>query len=294
MRYAIGVDAGGTHLRVALVDEKGNLLRKEARVVGPSRDPQLFFEQINKLIKEVAGSSLSKLAGIGLGLPGICNQREGIIHQLPHYPTWKDVPVIEWMRQKFSCPVVFDNDANMAALGEKWKGATQKFSSFIMLTLGTGIGGGLFLDNKLWRGEEGFAGEVGHMVVEKNGRQCACGNRGCWEMYASAGAIPKGTTAENLSKEADQGSPTAKKFWEEFGNYLGLGIANLANITGVEHFVIGGGIAGAFSHLIEPAKSVIQHSTYGRLAEKIVLLPTALKGDAALLGSSFCVLNSKA
>ncbi|OGQ05311.1 MAG: hypothetical protein A2W61_03380 [Deltaproteobacteria bacterium RIFCSPLOWO2_01_44_7] len=285
MRYAVGIDVGGTHLRVALVDEKGTLLKKEMKVVAGSRDPLPFFDQVKVLIKKVAGDHLKKLSGIGLGLPGICNQKEGLIHQLPHFPTWRDVAVAEIFRESFACPVVFDNDANMAALGEKWLGAAKSFSSFIMLTLGTGIGGGLFLNNKLWQGEEGFAGEVGHMVIEMNGRLCACGKRGCWEMYASSGAVPNGTTAKDLANQASKKEPAALKFWEEFGSYLGLGIINLANITGVKHFVIGGGIANAIPFFLESTKKTIQKGSYARMAIHTVVVPSQLEGNAALLGS---------
>src|SRR3989338_454180 len=213
MRYAIGVDAGGTHLRVALLNETGKIVDKETSVVGPERSPEKFFVQLAHVIQRTTGPHLKKIAGVALGLPGICNAKEGVIHQLPHYPEWKDVPVAKILGGHFDFPVYFDNDANVAALGEHWKGIARKPPTFIMLTLGTGIGGGLILENKLWRGEEGFAGEVGHMVIEMNGRPCACGQKGCWERYASAGTVPKGQTAESLSKMAEAGDGAAKDFW---------------------------------------------------------------------------------
>lgn len=291
MRYAIGVDAGGTHLRIALLNSDGDILNKETLVVGEKRTPEIFFKKLSEKIRFVAGVHLNDLEGIGLGLPGICNQNEGVIHKLPHYPNWRDIPVIKIMKEAFSCPIVFDNDANMAALGEHWKGATKNFPTFIMLTLGTGIGGGLVLDGKLWRGEEGFAGEVGHMVIEVDGKKCACGNKGCWECYASAGAVPYGKTAEILSKAADAGDKEAKQFWEEFGNYLGLGISNLANITGVEHFVLAGGVSLGWPHFIENAKKRLLKGGYSRLAQKIILIQSTLKGEAALIGCAFAVLH---
>ena len=292
MRYAIGIDAGGTHLRVARLDPEGNILNKEMLVVGTERTADIFFKTLSEKIRLVAGAHRKDLAGIGLGLPGICNQKEGVIHELPHYPHWHDVPVIQIMKEGFSCNVVFDNDANMAALGEHWKGIAKNLPTFIMLTLGTGIGGGLVLDGKLWRGEEGFAGEVGHMVIEADGKECVCGNKGCWECYASAGAVPVGKTAEGFSKAADEGDSEAKKFWEKFGHYLGLGISNLANITGVEHFVLAGGVSLGWPHFIESAKKTILKGAYPRLAKKIVLQKTSLKGEAALIGCAFAVFQT--
>lgn len=291
MRYAIGVDVGGTHCRVALVDEKGHILKKEKKEVGELREAHSLLERLASRIKEVSGNYLKDLSGIGLGLPGICNQKEGVIHQLPHFPSWKDVPVLQIFNRFFSCPVLFDNDANFAAVGEHWKGVARLFHSFIMLTLGTGIGGGIFLDGKIWAGDEGFAGEVGHMTIEKDGRPCACGNRGCWETYAASQAVPSGQTAESLAKAADEGNKEAKNFWAEFGAYLGIGIGNLAKITGVEKYVLGGGIANAHRHFIEACRTEIQERTYLKLAESIEVIPSTLGGDGNLLGAASSVFQ---
>lgn len=289
---AIGVDLGGTHLRVGLINEKGEILRKIKREVGPLREVGSLFEKMTLLVKEVAGNHLQNLAGIGLGLPGICNQKEGIVHQLPHYPSWKDVPAVQILKKSFSCPVILDNDANMAAIGEHWMGVAQGWPSFIMLTLGTGIGGGLFLDGKTWHGDKGFAGEVGHMVIERNGRPCACGGRGCWETYAASQAMPRGKTALDLSRAADEGDKGALKFWEEFGNYLGIGIGNLAKITGVEHYVINGGISKGAKHFLNGCQTAIQSHTYSRLAQAIQVVSSQIGEDGNLLGCAYSVFDA--
>lgn len=292
MRYAIGVDLGGTHLRISLVDEAGKIHKKIKREVGPSREVGFFFEEMAALIKETAGGSIKDLTGIGLGLPGICDPKKGVVHQLPHFPSWKDVPAVLILKESFSCPVILDNDANMAAIGEHWKGVAQGWPSFIMLTLGTGIGGGLFLDGKIWHGDEGFAGEVGHMVIEKDGRPCACGARGCWETYAASQAVPKDTTAGDLAKAADRGDGEAKKFWDEFGKYLGIGIGNLAKITGVEHYVINGGISKGAKHFLNGCQTAIQSHTYSRLAQAIQVVSSQIGEDGNLLGCVYSVFDA--
>lgn len=267
---AVAVDVGGTHIRVALVALDGTLLKKIKREVGSARDPKTFFAKLISLIREVAAGHEESLAGIGLGLPGICSLKEGIVHQLPHYPGWCDVPAAATLREEFSLPVFLDNDANMAATGEHWLGAARGLDSFWMLTLGTGIGGGLFLNGKLWQGESGFAGEVGHMTVEADGRLCPCGKKGCWEMYAASYAIPPAKRTEEL--------------WRQFGIYLGIGIANLAHILDVEHFILGGGISQASQNFLETALQTARERCYKKLGERLIIRPSELKEDANLIG----------
>lgn len=291
MRVAIGVDLGGTHLRIGLIDETGKILRKIKKGVREKSSVESFFEQLALLIREAAGDRLPNLAGIGLGLPGICDPKKGIVYQLPHYPDWKEVPAVALLSKTFSCPVFLDNDANMAAVGEHWLGAAQDLQSFIMLTLGTGIGGGLFLNGKIWCGDEGFAGEVGHMTIEKEGRPCACGARGCWETYSASQAVPKGETAESLSKAAGAGDSKAQKFWEEFGFYLGIGIGNLAKITGVHHYILNGGITNAAPHFLESCRREIKSLKHERLAQSIRVIPSILKEDGNLLGCAYSVYD---
>lgn len=289
---AIGVDLGGTHLRVALIDQEGNVVRKEKVVVGVTRDLHPFFERISHSIRKVAGELLSQVMGIGLGLPGICDQGKGIVYQLPHYPEWKDVLARDLLKKSFSCPILIDNDANMAAIGEHWLGAAKEFSSFMMLTLGTGIGAGLFLNGKLWRGTSGFAGEVGHMTIEVEGKPCPCGKRGCWEMYAASHAVPSGMDAKTLNQLADKGDSQAKDFWKSYGRYLGLGIANLANIVDTEFFVLAGGIGEASHHFLVSCEEAIQEGTYRELAKKIVVRPSSLRDEANLFGCAALCFSS--
>lgn len=285
-KLAMAVDLGGTNLRVALVSTEGKILRKVKEAVGPRRDAQDFFRRLIAVIQDVAGSAPrgAKLAGIGLGLPGICDPKEGIVYQLPHFPSWRSVPAAALLSEAFSGPIFLDNDANMAALGEHWLGAAKKKKNFILLTLGTGIGGGIFFNGKLWQGESGFAGEVGHMVIEKNGRPCPCGKKGCWEMYAATHAVPSGKTAEELAGAASRGDSGAKKFWREFGNYLGLGIANLALITDIEYYILGGGLGAASQYYLQPALETARKNVYPKLGERLALCHSTLGENSNILG----------
>lgn len=291
----MAVDVGGTHLRIAMVDSGGTILAQSKERVGAEREPRKFFADLAASIRKRAGARLSELAGIGLGLPGICDQKKGIVHQLPHYPEWQDIPAAAWMREEFVCPILLDNDANMAAAGEHWMGAARGLKNFWMLTLGTGIGGGLFLNGELWRGESGFAGEVGHMTVVVNGRLCPCGKRGCWEMYAASHAASTaasgGATIEEWARAADKGDKAAQKFWREYGSYLGEGIANLALITDVEHYILGGGISNAASHFLKEALTSIRKKVYTKLAERMVVHPSTLKENSNLLGCALSVFK---
>lgn len=292
MRYAVGVDLGGTHLRVALVTEQGTILAKETIEVHACKELDPLFKKLISSIKAVAGNYLPKLSGIGLGFPGICNPKEGMVYQMPHLPRLKNIPVRQLLQKDFACPIIFANDANMGAWGEHWKGAAQSLNNFILLTLGTGIGGGLFWDGTVWSGEEGFAGEVGHMTIEVGGRQCACGNQGCWETYAASQAVPEGTTAQALAQAADQGDPKARQFWQGYGSYLGIGISNLAKITGVGHFCLSGSITKAHPHFINNCLEEIKKRTTPRLAQKVKVFPSTLNGDGNLLGAAYCVFQA--
>lgn len=292
-KWAVAVDLGGSNLRAALVNAEGKILRKVKQAVGEPREVSAFFRRLIAVLQDVAGGIPrgAKLAGIGLGLPGICDPKEGIVHQLPHFPSWRNVPAAALLAESFSCPIFLDNDANMAAKGEHWRGAARGRRNFILLTLGTGIGGGIFFGGKLWQGESGFAGEVGHMVIEKNGRACPCGKKGCWEMYAASHAVPAGKKAEDLSRAASRLDPGAQKFWREFGNYLGLGIANLALITDIEYFILAGGLSGASQHYLEPALSAARKNVYPKLGERLIIRRSALQENSNILGCAASVFQ---
>src|SRR5215472_288619 len=191
--FAIGVDLGGTNLRIAAVDSNGKVLEKTTTSTEVSRGRDQVIDAmcaaIQQTVTKLRGSG--DLAGIGIGVPGIIELQTGMLRGSPNLPGWEDYPVRDEIERRLQTTVVLENDANAAALGEKWLGAAASVDDMCMFTLGTGVGGGVVLQGKIWHGMTGMAGELGHTNVEPEGHPCKCGSRGCLEQYASATAVKR-------------------------------------------------------------------------------------------------------
>lgn len=298
---AIGIDLGGTHLRLAIVSERGHVRLSRKVVVGSNRSPEKIVKLISnqlKLLKKE--SNIKGRCAVGMGVPGIVSSRKGVVYASPYYPQWRNFTFAGKLRRKISYPVVIDNDANMIALGEMWKGAARGWDNFIMMTLGTGIGGALVINGKIFHGNNGFTGEVGHMVIERNGPSCACGSRGCFETLASATAMArmaremgvKGLSGKKskltleLASLAGKGNKKAKRIFKEFGTNLGIGIASLVNVTGIQKIVLGGGLIGARSLFLSAVKKELKKRTYSKTFSDIEIRCAQLGDDAGILGSA--------
>jgi len=268
--YSIGVDLGGTNLRIAAVAEQGNLLEKITLgtqvALGRDRVVEDMCDAIQRLAAKYRASDC--LMGIGIGVPGIIDMKTGMVRESPNLPDWADYPARTEIEKRLGTLVILENDANSAAFGEKWLGAAREFDDMAMLTLGTGVGGGLVLNGRIWHGMTGMAGEFGHTTVEPDGAQCGCGNRGCLEAYASAtavvrmareaiasGAAPglaraaRGNaefSAKGVYNLAIQGDEEARKIFGRVGRALGIVLANLVNALNLPIYVIGGGVASAW------------------------------------------------
>jgi len=268
--FAIGVDLGGTNLRIAAVDEDARLLEKVTlgTKVALGREHVLndMCDAIQRLSKKYQGNA--RLLGVGIGVPGIIDLHTGMVRESPNLPGWSDYPVRNEIEKRLQAPVILENDANVAALGEKWLGAGRHVGDMAMLTLGTGVGGGVILNGKIWHGMTGMAGEFGHITVEPEGQACGCGNRGCVEQYASATAVVRmareaiaagdapalakaaGNDAEFNAKEiynlAIQGDESARKIFRRVGRALGIVLGGLINGLNLEMYVIGGGVSSAW------------------------------------------------
>ena len=268
--FSIGVDLGGTNLRIAAVNQQGDLMEKVTlgtRVaLGKDHVIGEMCDAIRVLSAKYRGAGA--LQGIGIGVPGIIDLKTGMLRESPNLPGWAETPVRDEIERLLGTRVILENDANVAALGEKWLGAARDVEDMAMLTLGTGVGGGIVLRGRIWHGMTGMAGEFGHMTVEPDGPPCGCGNRGCVEQYASATAVVRmakeaiaSGRAPGLAKAAStdpefsskaiynlaiQGDEEAKKIFGRVGRALGICLANLVNAFNLNMYVIGGGASSAW------------------------------------------------
>ncbi len=273
--FSIGVDLGGTNLRIAAVTRDGQLLEKITLgtkvILGRDQVINEMCDAIQRLSAQYRDTG--KLLGAGIGVPGIIDMATGMLRKSANLPGWEEYPVraeIERRLRSLSkdARVVLENDANVAALGEQWLGAARGVPNVAVVTLGTGIGGGIVLDGKIWHGMNGMAGEFGHVTVEPEGHACGCGNRGCAEQYASASSIMRMAReaiatgdaqllaaaassdaefgAKSIYNLALQGDEHARRIFRTFGRYLGILLADLINVLNLDMFVLGGGVSSAW------------------------------------------------
>lgn len=268
--YSIGVDLGGTNLRIAAVDQQGILLEKIVLDTRVTMGRDHVVSDMCKAIKGLAGKlpAAGSLLGIGIGVPGIIDMESGMVRESPNLPDWGDYPARTEIEKRLGTRVILENDANSAALGEKWLGAAREFDDMGMLTLGTGVGGGLVLGGRIWHGMNGMANEFGHITVEPAGARCGCGNRGCLEAYASATAVVRMAneaiasgaapglaraarangdfSAKVICKLATEGDEQAGQVFRTVGRMLGIALSDLVNALNLPIYVVGGGVSGAW------------------------------------------------
>lgn len=290
--YAIGIDLGGTNARVGLVNRTGRIVAQTMQPVGRRRTPAKIIALIEELVDEVMPKRRTEVIGIGCGVPGIVDVRTGTIGRSPHYPQWKGFALCDRLAKALHTRVVVDNDANMSAVGEHRWGAAKGMDDFVILTFGTGIGGGIVIDGELYRGPFGYAGEIGHMVIEREGSRCDCGSRGCWEEYAAASFFKRrwggGKDAEEAARVHDR---KAIALWKEFGRNVGIGISNLIHVLGITNFVIGGGLSRAARLFIPAARAEIMKRQYPQNYKRLNLIPSKLVDAAGILGAAASVFT---
>lgn len=268
--FAIGVDLGGTNLRIAAIDGEGKQLETITTGAEVKRGRDVVIGEMSRAILALADKHRhnGKLLGIGIGVPGLIDLETGMLRESPNLPGWHDYPVKSEIERRIHSPVILENDANVAALGEKWLGAGKETDSICMITLGTGVGGGIILNGKIWHGMRGMAGELGHVTVYPDGPPCKCGNSGCLEQYASATAIKRMAveaiatgkapdlaralseipefSAKVVHQMASNGVAAAQKIFESVGRALGIALGNYVNIFNSPMYVIGGGVSSAW------------------------------------------------
>lgn len=314
-RFAIGVDLGGTNLRIAAVEESGDLLEKTSIAIRTLAHRDAVMDELCRAVDTLSTrhAARGRFAGVGVGVPGILYLETGTLRQSPNLPGWENFAVRDAIRSRLGVAVVLDNDANAAALGEKWLGAGREVPSLCLLTLGTGVGGGLVLDGKIWRGFLGMAGEVGHIGVVSDGVQCGCGSRGCLETEASATAVVRKAqglvasgvcpalaaairdgsplTAQLVFQMAQAGDAACGEIYASFGRYLGMGLAMLVNTLNLPLYLIGGGVADAWPVFAPAMFEELRRRSYVFAEGSTRVERAQLGADAGLYGAACLALQ---
>ncbi|MBI2092290.1 MAG: ROK family protein [Deltaproteobacteria bacterium] len=314
-KLAIGIDLGGTNCRFGAVKADGTLVCQQLMPVPKDRSHKGIISFLCSGIEMTKKKAASESSCIGIGAPGIVDYNNGSIVRSPHFRDWHNFELRKNLEAACSLPVALDNDANLVAAGEAWLGAGQDTKNFILITLGTGIGGGICIDGEIFHGDKGFAGEIGHQILFFDGRKCDCGSKGCWETVVSIDGLRQliadsndprkekflqkyhrgldSITPHDLHKEASDGDIFASLIWKKFGAYLGAGIASLVNILGIHTVIIGGGISNAWDFFISAAKKELSKRTYEESFEKIVIKKALLGETAGILGAAGIAFKMK-
>ena len=309
-KYSLGIDIGGTNTVFGLVDKKGKVIKKDSILTMPKNHPKLLLESIFSIIssweKELKIQKIIK--DIGVGVPN-GNYFTGMVSKPPNLgKDWDELNLCELIRSYIDVPVAITNDANAAALGEKRYGVAKEMNNAVLITLGTGLGSGIIVDGNILYGHDGFAGELGHLIVEQDGRECGCGRLGCLEMYVSAKGLDltvseykkkypnnefldslpdKGIDGKLLDQAFDNNEKIIIDIYKFTGNILGRGLAQVATILSPEAFIFYGGLSNAKHRILDFAEKSMNENLLSFQKGKIKILLSGLPdGEAGILGSS--------
>ncbi|MBQ3114783.1 MAG: ROK family protein [Clostridia bacterium] len=306
--YYIGIDIGGMSIACGITDEKFNIIYKDSVPTEPKRPGEEIVADIICLVKKVmdkANAKEQEVKSIGIGAPGMLDRENGVIVRSSNI-NFRNTNIRQLINQQINVPVYVDNDANCAALGEAVSGSTKKVDNSVMITLGTGVGGGVILNKKIYSGFNGHAGELGHTVIVYGGEPCGCGRNGCWETYASVTALIRQTKKaieENpdsiLAKSVDGGvngktafdamranCPVAKKVVDQYIKYVAVGIVDIINILMPEMIAIGGGISKEGDAIIKPLTEEVTINMYKKMAVPCEIVTATLGNDAGIIGAA--------
>ena len=294
MALFIGVDIGGTKVLATAVSRSGRVLRTALRTTPGRRvEASLVEDALTEAVQEIAG--IRRISAIGIAAAGFVDAQGERVRFAPHLP-WRDEGVRARLAERWSAPVVLDNDANCAARAEVVYGAVGAAENALVITLGTGIGGAVVLESTVHRGYNGMAGEFGHMQVVPDGRGCECGGAGCWEQYCSGNALVRfvrehdgaeDLTGPMITAAAEAGDPLALEAFASVGTWLGVGVANLVAAFDPEIVVIGGGLSAAGDLLLEPARSALRTSLVGADHRTVPpVVRAALGPEAGAIGAA--------
>lgn len=313
--YRLGIDLGGTNIVAGVVDKKYKIVAKascKTAVPRPESEICDSMAEVAKKAVEKAKITMDDIESVGIGVPGAVNPKTGIIEYSANlfFHNWE---VVEMMEERLGKKVHIENDANAAALGEYLAGSAKGTKNAVAITLGTGVGGGIIIDGKIYSGSNFAGAELGHMVIVKDGKECACGRRGCWETYASATGLIALTKQRILSEKLEfsymlklcdgdinkvngrtafdamrDGDPTAKAVVEEYISYLSCGLVNIINIFQPDVLCIGGGISNEGENLLGPVRSYVERERYTKHNDKqTVICKCTLGNDAGIIGAAY-------
>jgi len=298
--FIVAIDLGGTNLKVALLNSRYRILHKEILPTGNFIHKQDLIKGIVCAVKNILKSNrlcAKNILGLGVGVPGPVDIEAGRVYFLPNIPGWRDVPLKNILNKILGMPVVVDNDAKLMCLAEHRLGAAKNTRNALCITLGTGVGGGLIIGGKLYRGSSGAAGEIGHLPINEGGARCNCGNRGCLETYIGNRNIMRQAkkvfkqlkSPEELSRLAEQGNQKALALWSGVGEHLGNALVGAVNILNPDCIVVGGGVSAAGKVLLDRVRRVVRKRAMSVQAKKVKILRAKLGNDAGLVGAAILV-----
>lgn len=307
MRACIGIDIGGTNINIGLVSEEQKIVAETIIKTEPEKGPENAVGRIVLTLQQLLSLQYKDLdcQGIGIGLPGLLDVEKGCILEVSNLPGWQLYPIARELNKQINIPVFIENDANLAALGEYWLGAGREAKDLFMITLGSGIGGALLTDGKVFRLHPS-AGEFGHMIIEKSGAPCTCGKKGCLETFVSKHGFQRllekmmteypsfalqnleiqKITPQVLATMAGQGDPLANHVFREAGEALGIAISNVVNLTGVTCIIVGGGIANAWELMRESVMLSLEKNVFQSIFPGVIIRKASLGEKAGFVGAA--------
>ena len=315
-KVVIGVDIGGSSVKLGAVSPGGKIILRDSflTVSGHEKLLKALVGGIRDLKRRAERQKL-KVIGIGVGAPGPIDIEKGLVYSFPHIRGWRNVPLKKQLERRLGLPVRLDNDANVMAFAEFCYGAGRGATNLIALTLGTGVGGGLVINGKFFRGPRFSAAEIGHMVVNETGPRCSCGNRGCLETYVGSGYFIRevkrrlGSGRKSILRQwirekkvlspllvaqaAKRGDRFSKEMWRETGEHLGTALAGLANILNPNTIVLGGGIAQNRHLLFGAVRRTIRKKAFPIAARSVKVVPAALGVDAGIIGAASLIFSKE-
>ncbi len=311
----LGIDIGGTKTIVAVANDSGEILSLERITTLREKGPERVLADIESALKSLVartGTSQSDIRAMGIGCGGPLDRETGVILTAPNLPGWDNLPLAKHFEDIFSAPAFIDNDVNLMALGEARRGAGKGIDYSAYFNIGTGIGGGIIINGKVYRGC-GNAGEFGHQIIIPDGPPCLCGRRGCLEALASGTSIARrareylaenqssfilnyakdisSVSAENVAQAASDGDELALRIWSETGEYIGLGVANVVNILNPRLVIIGGGVSKAGDMLFQPIRETVRKRAMKQLVDDVTIVPGVLGDLAGVIGAIFMAIE---